>query len=147
MDSVSGPPAAVDPHLRQGYGGRTAGSRVGEQRVRERFSTSGEDRLHHRLKRFRIADCGLRSVECQPDERRADLGRRPKRARRQGEEPVDSGVKADEYGQDAEVLRPRRRRQPVGDFALKHESRVDERRPGCEHRDKFEHDRRGHVVR
>ncbi len=82
----------------------------------------------------------------QPDDRGLHLGRRPERPGGQLQQTLDARPVTDENGQDAVVLRPRRRRQAHGDLALQHDRRVDERQAFAGEFDQLEEDRRGDVV-
>ena len=77
----------------------------------------------------------------QPDERRLHLGRRPERAGRKREQPIDLGRQLDQDAEHAVLLGARPRHEAIGDLPLQHDGGVHERNAGAVEVDKREQDR------
>ena len=119
---------------------------AGTQGVCERLSAPRENGLDDRGEDGRVSDRRVGRMKAQADERRKNLGRRPKCTRRQLQDQIDIGRMADQDAEHAVLPASRCSDEAVGDLALKHDRRVDQWNAGGVELHKREENRRRDVV-
>ncbi len=123
---------------------------VGSKRLsafEQRLPPLGEQGFDEPLESGLVAHAGRGWPELQPDEARADLGRRPEGSRRQLEEACRLRVHLDEHRERAVVARGRTRDETIRDLALEHQRRVGEQPGLAMEPDQVRDHRRRQVIR